>query len=303
MAKKEIVLDIPKKVKLLGINFSPRRDGITAAMMKQALEWAETMGYAETELVHAADYTFYPCKGSACQKCFGYKAPADATQPQCYEHPDDGVNVLMPKTLEADGILYGFPIHAAGIPSTMRIFQEKDHQISTPLAFTRWAGARRYKAVAVISQGSGVYTGQMMTTDFVTRIPDTLIAGPRATPDAPAPMHGSGYTTVDGLPVYGKDSYKKEASVTVPPVVGSRNERALKNVARFLAMAAMFMKVSRLAFEQAGFEAPEIVPFTEYYMRPEPGSYVDKLMKEGKVKYVSPEELRARVEATASSDS
>ena len=167
MAKKEIILDIPEKVKILGINFSPRKEGITASMMKQALEWAETMGYVETELLHAADYNFYPCKGSACMKCFGYKAPAD-DPPQCYEHPDDGVNVLMPKTLEADGILMGFPIHGAGVPSTLSIFQEKDHKISTPLAFTRWAGARRYRAMAVISQGSGVYTGQGITFYFCT---------------------------------------------------------------------------------------------------------------------------------------
>ncbi len=296
MAKKEITLKIPEKIKLLGINFSPRKEGITAAMMKQALEWAETMGYVETELLHASDYTFYPCKGSACMKCFGFKAPADAKKPQCYEHPDDGVNVLMPKTLEADGLLIGFPIHAMGIPSTLRIFQEKDHQISTPLAFTKWAGARRYKALAVISQGQGVYTGQMMTSERMSQVPDTLIAGAQPTPDSPAPMHGSGYTTVDGIPMYGQYSYKKDASVTVPPVVGSRNERALKNVGRFLAVAAMFMKLGRLAIEQGGYPVPEIMPYTEYYLKPDKGSYVDKLMKEGKVKYVSPEELLARKE-------
>ncbi len=151
----------PSYVCVTGLEVSPGcflKDGITSEMVKECLEWAESMGYVETELLHAADYTFYPCKGSACMKCWGYKAPAD-DPPQCYQHPDDGVNVLMPKTLEADGLLIGFPLHNKGVPSTLKIFQEKDHQISSPLAFTRWAGARRYRVQAVICQSMGFYTG------------------------------------------------------------------------------------------------------------------------------------------------
>jgi len=296
MAKKEITLTIPEKVKILGISFSPRKEGVTAAMMKQSLEWAEKMEYAETELLHAADYNFYPCKGSACMKCFGYKAPSD-DPPRCYEHPDDGVNVLMPKTLEADGILIGFPMHATDVPSLLSIFLEKDHQISQPLAFTRWAGARRYRAVAVISQGSGVFTGQTPAHAHVMRsFLDCLESGATATVDAPAPLHGSAQTTLDGLPMYGPYSYTKEASITVPPVVGSRNERGLKNIGRTLAESAMFMKIARIAFKEAEIDAPEILPYGEYPIKPEPGSWVDKLMKEGKVKYVSGEELLARRE-------
>lgn len=297
MAKEEITLKVPEKVKILGISFSPRKEGVTSAMVKQCLEWAESMGYAETEFISAADYTFYPCKGSSCLKCWGFKAPADATQPQCYEHPDDGVNVLMPKTLEADGLLYGFPVHGLGLPSMLSIFLEKDHQISSPLAFTRWAGARRYKALAVISQGMGVYTGQTLASSHVAYAADMLSPGFSPSVDAPAPQHGGGFTTVTGMPIFGQYSYRKEASITVPPTIGSRNERSLKNMGRWLAVGAMYMKLAREAFKEAEIKAPEVMPYTEYYIKPEPGSYVDKLMKEGKVKYVSEEELRARTEA------
>ncbi|MBI2829573.1 MAG: flavodoxin family protein [Chloroflexi bacterium] len=297
MPKEEIVLDIPEKVKILAINFSPRRDGITAEMMKESLGWAESMGFAETELHHAADYSFYPCKGSACMKCFGFKAPADATQPQCYEHPDDGVNILFPKTLEADCVFFGFPVHAGGVPSTLRIFQEKDHQISIPLSFSKWAGARRYRAIGILSQGQGVYTRQTIIPSQVAWHPDMFHAGAQPSVDAPAPQHGNTLTTVDGWPLYGKDSYKKEASITVPPVIGSRNQRGLKNLGRGLAQAAMYSRLSRMAFKEAGFSAPEILPFREYPIMPEPGSWVDKLMKEGKVSYVSREELLSRIKA------
>ncbi|MBI4267615.1 MAG: flavodoxin family protein [Chloroflexi bacterium] len=299
MAKMEITVEMPDKVKILGINFSPRRDGITAEMMKQCLEWAGSMGYVETELLHAADYTFYPCKGTACLKCWGFKAPADAKQPQCYEHPDDGVNVLMPKTLEADGLLIGFPVHAMGVPSMLRIFQEKDHQISTPFAFTRWSGARRHRALAVISQGMGVGTGPELLYHQVSYVGDTLRVDPAPTIDAPAPQHHQGFTTVTGMPMFDKNSFKKDASITVPPAIGSRNERALKNTGRWLAQGAMIMRLAREGFKASGIKAPEIVPYTEYYIKPDQGSYVDRLMKEGKVKYVSHEELLARREVIA----
>jgi len=295
VAKKEIILDIPKKVKILGISFSPRKQSITAEMVKYALEWAEREEYIETEYIDASDYTFYPC--TSCMKCFGYRAPAD-DPPQCYEHPDDGSNLLMPKTLEADGILIGFPVHARGLPSILNVFLEKDHQISQPLAFTRWAGARRYRAVVVIAQGSGVYTGQFLAQAQVYRaFLDCTHGGLVASVEAPFPLHHGTLTTVDGVPMYGPGSFKKASSITVPPVVGSRNERGLKAEAQGLAVQAMFMKMARTAFKEAEIDAPEILPYTEYPIKPEPGSWVDKLMKEGKVKYVSTEELLARREA------
>ncbi|MBI2829971.1 MAG: flavodoxin family protein [Chloroflexi bacterium] len=299
MATKRITMDAPEKVKILGISFSPRKEGITSAMVKQCLEWAESMGYAETEFISAADYNFYPCKGSSCLKCWGFKAPADAKQPQCYEHPDDGSNVLMPKTLEADGLLFGFPVHALGLSSLINIFLEKSHQISSPLAFTKWAGAWRYKALAVISQGMGDYTGQTVASARVGYQADMLNPGFSPTIDAPAPQNGSGFTSVAGMPVFDQFSYRKEATITVPPSSGSRNERAVKNMGRWLAVGAMYMKLAREGFKASGLNAPQPMPYTEYYIKPEPGSYVDKLVKEGKVKYVSENELRARVQVTA----
>ena len=122
------------------------------------------------------------------------------------------------------------------------------------------------------------------------------------TADAPAPQssgHGGKFSTIDGLPWFDKNSYKKEATISVPPVFGSKNQRTLKNVGRWLAAGAMFMRLAREAFKASELSAPVMQPYTEYPIKPDPGSYVDKLMKEGKVKYVSEEELRARMEAPA----
>jgi len=298
VAKKRVTLDLSEKVKILGISFSGQKEGVTAEMVKYALDWAEAEGYAETEYISAADYNFYPCIG--CKKCFGYRAPAD-DPPRCYEHPDDGSNSLMPKIIEVDGILIGFPTHARGLPSILNIFLEKSHQISQPLAFTRWAGAWRYKAISVIAQGSGMYTGQhLANAQVMLSFLDCLPARGGATADIPLPTLGSTPSTLDGVPMYGQGSFRKASGITVPPVMGSGNERGLKAAGRGLAQSALFMKIAREAFKEAELDAPEILPYTEYQIKPEPGSWVDKLMKEGKVKYVSEEELLARRETQPS---
>ncbi len=129
---KQITLDLPEKVKILGINGSPRKGGNTSEMVKYSLEWAERLGYVETEYVSLADYKWYPCTG--CMKCFGFMAPADDPY-QCYEFPDDGIKVLAPKIAECDGLLLAFPIYTGGVPGMFRCFHEKLHQKLNDLIF------------------------------------------------------------------------------------------------------------------------------------------------------------------------
>lgn len=147
------------KVKILGISGSPRRDGNTTGMVKYCLEYAEGMGYAETEFLSLADYNFKPCNG--CMKCFGFMAPDDG-QYKCYEYDDD-IKLIAPKVAECDGLLLGFPIYTGGPPSLFRNFHEKLHHFG-PMSFTRWSGALRYKALGLISQGGQVYGGQERRT-------------------------------------------------------------------------------------------------------------------------------------------
>ncbi len=295
---RQVTIDLPDKVKILGINGSPRKDGNTASMIRYCLEWAERTGYAETEYVSLADYKLYPCTG--CMRCFGFMADADAPH-QCYEHPDDGTKVLVPKVAECDGLLIGFPVYSGGVPSILRIFREKLH-ISGPMSFTKEAGALRYKALAVISQGGQVYGGQEVNYHEMARGSDMLIVSAWPTEDAPMPSSsfiGGMLTTIDGMTIYGKNAWRKEATRTVPPASGSRNERTLKNLGRWLSVAAMTLKLGRTVFKQAGYYAPEPMPFTKYSVKPRPGSYVDRLIKEGKVTFVSKEDLKAKTKPKA----
>ncbi len=123
------------------------------------------------------------------------------------------------------------------------------------------------------------------------------IANAWPTVDAPMPsstFFGGVLTTIDGSAIYGKNAWRKEATRTVPPASGSRNERSLKNLGRHLAEAAMVMKLGREAFKEGGYKETEVIPFTKYSVRPKKGSYVEKLVNEGKVAFISKEDLEAR---------
>lgn len=284
-----------EKVKILGISGSPRKEGNTAGMVRFCLEWAETLGYVETEYLSLADYRIEPCNG--CMKCFGYMAPADDPY-QCYEYDDD-IKILAPKVAEADGLLIGFPIYSLGVPGIVRNFFDKLHHYG-PMSFTKHAGALRYKAIGIISQGGQVYGGQEINHLVISALAQGLgmyVASAWPSVDAPMPsssFNGGMLTTVDGMSIYGKNAWRKDHTRTVPPAQGSRNERTLKNLGRQLAVAAMILKLGRKAFLEGGYEEPEFIPFTRYSVKPKPGSYVDKLIKEGKVVFVSQEDLQSR---------
>ena len=296
--EKQIILDFPEKVKILGISGSPRRDGNTAGMVKYCLEWAKTMGYVETEYLSLADYKLVPCTG--CMKCFGFMAPAD-DEYKCYEFDDD-IKILAPKVAECDGLLLGFPGYSGGVPSLFRVFMEKLHHFG-PMSFTKYGGRLRYKAMGIISQGGQLYGGQEFNYYYMSAQGSILgmyIANAWPTVDAPMPSStflGGILTTIDGSVIYGKNAWKKEGTRTVPPLAGARNERTLKNLGRHLAEAAMVMKLGREAFRQADFKETEIRSFTKYSVKPKKGSYVDKMIEEGKVTFVSQEDLKAKVKA------
>ena len=250
------------------------------------------MNYAETEYLSLADYKLVPCTG--CMKCFGFVAPADEPF-RCYE-ADDDMKILSPKVQECDGLLIGFPVYAYGITSLLNIFLEKLHHFG-PMSFSRFAGGLRFKAMGIISQGGQPYGGQEVNHMHMVGRASTLgmyVVNSWPTTDAPMSESthvGGVLSCVDGNVIYGKNAWRKEGTRTTPPVSGSRNERTLKNLGRHLAVAALTLKLGRKAFAEKGFDEPETISFTRYSVKPKKGSYVDRLVEQGKVAYVSQEDL------------
>ncbi len=116
--------------------------------------------------------------------------------------------------------------------------------------------------------------------------------------DAPEPQSsymGGMITSVEGISVYRNDSWTSAASRINPPLTGTRNERTLRNLGRWLAVTAMMMKLGVAAFQNSGLPVIQDQYFVRYAGgAPKPGSVLEKLIKEGKVSYVSPEEIASR---------
>jgi len=102
-----------RKLKVVGINGSSRKDGNTAIIIKTIFEELENVGI-ETELIQLYDKEIRGCKG-----CF-----ACGKKKQCIIK-DDFFNECFTKIAEADGILLGSPVYSADISSKMKAFLER----------------------------------------------------------------------------------------------------------------------------------------------------------------------------------
>lgn len=85
-------------MKILGLSFSPRKDGNTVILLGEALGAAKKEG-AETELYSIAGKDIKPCDG-----CWGCREKGVC-------HIKDDMQELYAKLLEADGIIFGTPVY------------------------------------------------------------------------------------------------------------------------------------------------------------------------------------------------
>jgi multimeric flavodoxin WrbA len=274
-----------EKVKVLGINASPRH-GTTEFAVKMALEAAESLGYVETEYVCLGDYNLKPCTG--CMKCFGWRHPAEERL-RCYEWDDD-TKVLLEKMAEMDGLIFGTPVYVLGVTSLARILMEKAHMFG-PMSFTRAARTLAYKPIGVIAVGGQATGGQESCCRDIWYWAvgiSMLPVGSWPTVDDPNPLNSCGgglVTAVDARNIYAKNALSKEACRTVPPTQGTRNERSIRNVGRQVGLTTKITKMGKQAFDAAGLKEPKFQSFVKYSVKPTPGSWVDKLTKEGRVIY------------------
>ncbi len=275
-----------QRVKILGISGSARHAS-TEWGVKLALSAAETMGYVDTEFVSLGNYKMVPCTG--CMKCFGWQHPADAKTPWCYDAEDDS-GIIMGKMMDADGLIIGTPVYTLGMTGLMRVLLEKSHQFG-PMSFTKFAGMLRNKPVGAITVGGVDIAGQEAVAGdiWIWAIGlGILPVGTWPTVDDPNPQaseHGGIVSTVDGRAIYGKDALSKAACRTIPPTQGSRNERALRNVGRHDSYVAKLTKMGKVAFEESGLKAPNPISFNTYSVKPKKGSWIQKLIDDGRVTY------------------
>ncbi|MEA5032234.1 MAG: flavodoxin family protein [Sphaerochaeta sp.] len=100
-------------MKIIGFNGSPRKTGNTAAIMKSLLQGAQEAG-AHVENIHLRSYHIEGCIG--CERC-----RKDKTCTQFF----DGMHLLYPKLIEADGIILGSPTYNYNVTPWMKAFIDR----------------------------------------------------------------------------------------------------------------------------------------------------------------------------------
>lgn len=137
-----------KKMKILAINGSSRKDGNTADMLNLVLAELEKEGH-ETEHIQLAGNTINPCR--ACFGCAGSR--------NCV-FGDDMFQEVYRKMTEADVILLGSSTYSADVSSTLKAVIERASVVSdtNPGMFRHKIGG----AVAVARR-----TGAMNTIDTI----------------------------------------------------------------------------------------------------------------------------------------
>ena len=139
-------------MKVLAINGSPRADGNTATALRLVIHALENEGVA-TELVTIGQKVLRGCL--ACYQC-------RERQNQRCAFDGDEVNALIPKMIEADGILLGSPVYYSGINGTMKSFLDRAFFAAGP-KMRHKAGA----AVVAVRRSGGSATFDQLNKYFL----------------------------------------------------------------------------------------------------------------------------------------
>lgn len=102
-------------MKVIGINGSPRKEGNTSIIIKAVFQELEKSGI-ETELVQLGGLPIRACMG--CRSCSRTK------DNECIIK-DDGLNDIIKKMMQADGIILGSPVYFTDVSTEMKAFIDR----------------------------------------------------------------------------------------------------------------------------------------------------------------------------------
>ncbi|MBM3133742.1 MAG: flavodoxin family protein [Chloroflexi bacterium] len=136
-----------QRVKLLGINGSPRPQGNSQFLLEQALQeaTATASGYVDFEVYQIGTKVIAPC--DSCYTC--------AKTGEC--HIQDDFQELRDKWGEADAIIYSIPVYHMTIPGKLRCFIDR---LGNSI-WARYGGvSKSLRVIGSITQGSHIFSGQ-----------------------------------------------------------------------------------------------------------------------------------------------
>lgn len=127
-------------IKILGVSGSPRIDGNTMQLLKEALDAARDEENVETELITLANKDIKPCDG--CRSC--------RTTKEC--HIRDDMASVFDKMVSADGIILATPVYFGSATSQIKALIDRaaylagskgrifENKIGGPMVVARRAG-------------------------------------------------------------------------------------------------------------------------------------------------------------------
>lgn len=106
-------------IRILGINGSPRKEGKTAALLREVLHGAEAAG-AQVSMIHLIDYPIRPCLGF-------YSEDPELCNPQTCTTGvmEDGMKGLFERLLHVDGVVFASSTYWFGPTGLMKTFLDR----------------------------------------------------------------------------------------------------------------------------------------------------------------------------------
>jgi len=147
-----------KKIKILGISGSPRKNANTDYMVQMALLAAGQIKGVETEYVRLADYKYK----SGCISC--YRCDREPSLEKLCRGVDDGHNIILKKEIEADGFIWGSPVFYQGVTSQFKMWLDRHECIGSATG-----APLRNKPVGCVTVGACRSGGQIQAIEDMFR--------------------------------------------------------------------------------------------------------------------------------------
>ncbi|MFC1967970.1 flavodoxin family protein [Chloroflexota bacterium] len=265
------------QVRILGISGSPRHAN-TELLVGEALKAAEEIGGVVTKLISLADYDLRPCDG--CRLCFGH-VKGSTEDEICYNHKD--ADPIIKEMMNSDGLIIGSPVYTWNISGKLKCVLEKCAPLC-PAPLTEISYRLRNKVLGAIAVAGGIWEAQELLVQMIWRWGLSLgmiVVGAVSTEFFPAGSLVAGIASGSFSPsFFGDDSVSRGAN----PVLGEAQMRSTRNLGRNVALVSKIIKKGIEGLKEADVKIPEIVTYRRFPEKPLPGSYVEKLAKEGRIK-------------------
>jgi multimeric flavodoxin WrbA len=238
----------PMKIKVLGISASPRKNGNSSYLLKEALESAAAVApeIVETELYSLAGKQYRGC--TMCLKCL-------ESAGECVSNSKDGLPELRDKWLEADVIIYSIPVYHMGMPGNLKNFLDRMGNAMACKYFPVFP--RQMKCIGTITQGDCWFSGQENTIMQIINSSMVLGCIP-VSGDQPECYIGAGGSTDRGLE---SDYYEKAVKEERPLALWTL--RASRSLGKRAVETCILVKAGAEASRERFGDDPMFAPLME----------------------------------------